>query len=323
MDSLNVSYQGVIKSVIKNKLIDGATTDNYDWVINNVDKILTLAKSKKALETRRMYALAFGRLIKALGDDHKTMPLIAKPLYEYVVTLNDKVRDECDNQTLTKHRINNYVNYDTLERKRDQLGKAFNDNPNDNGLNISYLIMCLYTYQPPLRDDYYSVQIHKEKADLPTTINYLIHGSDGMYTFFLNYDKMINKKKACIYKWSEQLSKIVNHSLKMFPRKYLLVDSEGGPLKKNNVTQMMYRIFKNEGKRISLYNFRSAYITDFYSGNNTLKDKHDLAEKMRNTRGIAEKYYQKIIKDDDKLNIHIDELGPVPVFNLIKRLVKK
>lgn len=318
MEQINKNYQRTINFIVKNQLIDGATHDNYMWVGNNVSALLALAESKRSLETKKVWALSCGKLLKVLGQED-----VAKPFYTYVVKLNGLIRDAAEDQTLNDRQFNNYVDFDTICRKRDQLGRWFKKNPGDHGLNLTYLIMCLYTYQEPLRDNYHAVRIYNHNDDVsnPETVNYLVRCDTGKHIFYLNHDKMSHKKEAQSFKWSKKLSSIVDESLKCFPRDYLIVSQDMKPLKIQRIKYMISKIFEKEGRRMNIFNFRSAYITNFYSNpKHTIKDKNKLAHNMRNGRIGAEAFYQKIMKsNDDKSKIHIDKLSTtMPRFKLIK-----
>src|SRR5690606_15349091 len=93
-------------------------------------------------------------------------------------------------QQTDPERLNNFVCFEDIVKRRDEFGKRFEEAPNDNKLNLSHLLLSLYTYQPPLRQDWKDVLITENKPPVNTDQNYLWKQKNGKYTLFLNHDKV-------------------------------------------------------------------------------------------------------------------------------------
>ena len=211
--------------------------------------------------------------------------------------LSKKVQYISNNQELSQSRKQNYISFDDIVKKRDELKNLFFINPTHNKYNLMYLILCLYTYQPPIRQEYKDMKIIKiiPKNKLK---NYLLN-NNGKYSVIIKYDKVIRSHGPINFELSETLNNIINESLLAFPRTYILSNLQNGnmPMTKSSFENLLYSCFDN--KKIGVDILRSAYITHKYNDKNfNINMKNDLAKQMRHSYMVADSQYNKIINSD-------------------------
>ena len=214
--------------------------------------------------------------------------------------INQSVEKQSKNQKVIPSRTTDQLDFSVIETYRDKLKKIWENNLTNNKNNLAYLTICLYTLQPPLRLDYKNMEI----VDTPLKVmrkkdqNYLLKNNlmDKTYTIIINKDKVIKSHgKGKIPIIDNDLNKIIDESLKIFPRKYLLSKYDNGdvPIGKQGLELLLRYIFKPFN--ISVDILRSAYITNAFSNPKmTLQNKEDLMKQMRSSLNMAEVMYKKI-----------------------------
>ena len=148
---------------------------------------------------------------------------------------------------------------------------------------LAFVILSLYTLQPPRRNlDYqYMVIVKKYNPDMDQKFNYL--DLDNNMFHFNNYKTQKTYKTQSI-PINEELQKVIKMYLQFHPHKMeikkktsivpFLVNYQGEPFEsKNVITRILNKIFD---KKIGVSMLRNIYLTDKYSSN--LKDLKDDAE---------------------------------------------
>lgn len=284
MESLNKVFQTCIRTIHNKSVHTESNLNTFEWLKNDI--IFDHCKSKESLHTRKNYLLAVGKLLKNNNFE-------CKHYYEEALKTKILIDDNCKDQKLNKYRKNNYVDWETIIKKRQQLKRLFKKDYNNDNVNQQFLILCLYTMIPPLRNDYNNVEIVDKIIDKEN--NYIIKIDDA-YHFYLNKDKMNYKKGQQIFIFPDKLNRVIDMSLDKFDRKYLLCNHFGNPLTKNNIAGILRRLY--EDKNLSIVNLRSAKINHFYCLKKTTRQREKLANDMRHTYLTALRNYNKILKDD-------------------------
>lgn len=298
MEKLNEVSQKVFNTIINNKLVPGATLEHFSWLKSNKDKLIKIAMSKGSIYTQRNWLLAIAKMMKLMGYDEES-----KPFYAKVVELNNKVTNNDKNQKLTDKRVEEFVDYSTIVKKRDQLGRLYKKDPTNKLINIQNLLLNLYTRIPPLRNDYSDCKIIDNADNDNGADNYLFK-TGSKYTFILNHDKVSHLYGKCKIPLPTYLNKLIIDSIKNYPRSKLLDDYT-----KSNISNILKEIFTD--KCLCIDNLRNAYITDFYKKNKTLKQKEKLAKDMRHSKNTAELSYNKILNSKDQKKMNIKRLKPI------------
>jgi hypothetical protein len=257
-------------------------------ILKNLKKIeKNILKTYKNEGTiRNNYAL-LSKLARLYGDDRQHK-YFKQQLSEY-------------NSNIFKEKKNNKQDKLILKRSeiKEKLDELYDKRLDNLSKNYRYLLLSLYYYQPPLRNDFVDMEIIKNKlTNLDTKKinnkkdNFLVKKGDDMY-FIINADKISSRVGGKHIKVNNTLKKIINESIEAFPRDYLLTNIRD--VKKKMYTTAPLDIFKSIFKKpYSIKHFRQSYINDFYDGKKTMNQKEKLAENMRHSVNTAMIFYHKV-----------------------------
>lgn len=271
----------------------------YDYIISKY----------KNETTRRTYLSALAKLFRVAKGPES---YLYKKYSKLSVQLQKKIELNNLSQTVSPQRIANYITLKEIIKRREELRKLFEQNPEDHKINQQYLLLCLYTMQPPLRMEYKHMEIVNA---LPSNKqqNYLVRKFDKFYTV-INKDKVSNKYGQGVFELSAELSDVIITSLKHYPRKFILSLNTNPdlPIGKQSFEILLRGCFSN--KRIGVDLLRSAYITYVYDKKNvTMKDKTELAKQMRSSVAMASTIYHKItqneISEEDLIDEFVDRIN--------------
>jgi len=292
-------------STWEKKIPELVQDNNYKWIAKNHKKIyeyITTHYTNK--NTLKGHISVLAGILRALD----TLPLIQKRYSKIATELCLELQDESKKQELLPQRKENFVFFQDIVKRREQFRELFLNDKTNNKYNLSWVLLSLNTYQPPIRMEYKDMQIvdalPKNKKQ-----NYLLH-KNGKYYVVIRNDKVIKSHKAAQFELPQELNNVINTSLEAFPRKYILSTQRDGdrPIGKQGFESLLRQCFSPQ--RVTVDILRSAYITHFYSDpRKTLKDKDELALLMRHSAKIAEREYHKI--DISGAN-HIDPLVMPP-----------
>lgn len=304
MNNLSKNHQDKIKTWLNNVPGIKGSLDNINWVNKHHKKIYNHIKDtytkKNSLKT---HISSLAQVMKLLGNEK------AYKLYSAdSTTLHKQVSKENKEQTTDPERLKNFVCFEDIVKRREEFRKRFEDNPNDNKANLSHILLSLYTYRPPLRQDWKDVIITEEKPPVKTKQNYLWK-ENNKYTLFLNHDKVAHSYGKAQFILPDDLTKVLDISLEKFPRDYVLSLIKNGtkPLGKQNFERLLTEAFAP--KRMSVDLLRSAYVIHKYSKKMPLAQKEELAKEMRHSASTAEENYNKL--DVDCKN-DAPEIEPLP-----------
>ena len=300
MDKLNIDYKAKLETFKKN--IDGLTDGNIgvrhkdvaDWI-----------ETRKTANTQSAYYNALVMILRARGKKYQqlsnTYSIKASELRK---TENIK---EGEQQRSEKEK-EKYLNYQQLIALRTKFEKNKNDSWAE---HFQYLVLALYTEQPPIRLEYKNMRICHKKPLLPKKDsktedrhNYLVFIENRAIIILDNHKnyetygrKEITMKHAAY--------NVMKESLKEFPRDYVFtqlkpcngaipMDSQSNTSK--NLLKFIARI---DNKNLGVDMFRLAYVTHFYSiKQNNLNHKEQLASEMNHSVKTAERHYFKNDIDD-------------------------
>ncbi len=179
---------------------------------------------------------------------------------------------------------------------------------------LDYLIICLYTYQPPLRTDYadmivvdkypkinFKEKIPEEKYEDKDNILFFDKKDNSEFIltnfktkkFYGNYRIDLNEKLYdIIYVWLEKYNK---------KSKYLLADENGNKISRKKLSQMVIDIFSNTiGKNVSITTLRQIFIsTVTHRKDITYNQRKKLADDMGHSVEQQLLYNKIDIEEDD------------------------
>lgn len=298
-------YKNKLKTWIKR--INGLNSEgeNYSNIIKHHNKIYDYIQKYSNKNTKKIHLSTLAKIFNIVEPGSK----LYKKYSDKATNLFKELKEISKEQILKPQRIKNFMCYVDIIKKREELKEEYEKDKKNNKANLKYVLLCLYTMQPPLRMEYKNMKIVNKVPDKEN--NYILKKGKSFHAVIQN-DKVIKSHGPDQFQFNEELNSIIKDSLKAYPRTYILSTQRDGnkPLNKQGFEAMAKDIFKD--KNISVDALRSAYITHFYNSPNiSFKDKEELAKKMRHSAIIAELEYKKIntdcgeadAKEIDKLRI--------------------
>jgi hypothetical protein len=222
---------------------------------------------------------------------HDTGNFIYSRALHYSKKYND--REMC--QTLDDNEKKNYITYVELYAKLEELIKIYRDRQTLNNI-IKVLTLALYVLQPPIRNNYNDMKVIHNRDENNGQDNYLLIDNDNDMYIILNNDKVIKHYGSSnIRITNERLKGIITIYITEYTpnNTYLFENKDGTPYTKRQIQYVINRTFHD--RTLSIYNLRSAFITEYYRQHPKLKDREKLAVMMRHSKSIAELNYLKFI----------------------------
>ena len=233
---------------------------------------------------------------------------------EVVQTAFNKLKDDCkkiaNSQELTPHQLDNYMTHTELLTLYNQAtSKMEFDKPDYNDSWIYYTIVCLYTIQPPVRADYWNMEIieYNPISDCEEALkdglrikyasqtqNYCIICPSNTYFVFNTYKTAKTYGQQIVTaEWIiNHLIRHLHFNLKVW--KVLPIDSPNALVK---YVKKAFSYFG--GKEITIGLLRHSYIVEFYKTNPSIAKKQALASKMLHSVAIQEQYRSENVAEDD------------------------
>lgn len=289
---LSQIYKNVAR-VWYNKLkISSALDSDLDWVVENKDSIDNIISSYTNIGTQKCHYTAAAKIaeLKGLTD----LNLHYKKIYS---KLSSAITEKNNDNTLNSGREDAVNMYDIISA-RCYVEKLFTEDPSVQN-NLQYLLLCMYTMQPSARTVYKDMKIIKSSTEDNKIDNFLLVSRGKTYVI-INSDKKSDPTDSSKYNPAKfcmppELNKIIKNSLNIYNRDYLFtpINDPKSPMTYQQYVFLLYNIFKSTSKKVNFDILRSAYITDFYSKNPSMKDKNLLAVKMRHSVKAATDFYNK------------------------------
>ena len=199
---------------------------------------------KFAPSTLRGYLEAIANVL--LHYDKKKFKPLVRSLFNTGLSMQQRIDKQNEVSELTEQEKKNFVPYEELARKREQLQAEWNIAPDSLKLNMYHLILAFNVLVPPLRLNLIDMQIYpplliERKGDYSgpppeNKINYLWQYEPGKWAYCINYDKIQNKREKSgkprqIIRFEDEipnvtqgklLNTIINKSVELVPRNYVL-----------------------------------------------------------------------------------------------------
>jgi hypothetical protein len=287
-----------------NKVFDGKKSlDNIDWIKGQRKVIIDFYEDQvkngklKQSTLRKVYATLAKVFRTAIPDER---------LYKKYSDKNWSMSAE-ESKEQVKQKLKpdeKFIPYDNIVDLRRAYLDSWNADLHNKELNIKTLILALNTYQPPLRSEVRDMKLYDGKPNVMNE-NYVFK-RDGYWYYWIGKSIKIHKLIHYEQKFPRKLSKVLDKSLTYFPRLYLLTkwDSDGmKPLPSATYSNFLSSL------GLSITALRKAYVTKLYNTSISFEEKNKLAEQMRNSVNVAERYYMKKNADQSHLQKKIDGMN--------------
>ena len=277
---------------------------NYNGLLIYHKQLLDHINTYTNITTRRTYLCSLAKLFRVLKGDSSSL---YRKYSKMSVELQAQIEKDSSEQKISENRKKNFITLNEVIKRREELKKLFLQKPDDHKLNQQYLLLCLYTMQPPLRMEYKDMKI-VQSIPRDKDKNYVLE-KDKKYSVIVNNDKVCKHRPSDIFELSPELNEAINHSLRMFPRQYILSlnTNKDKPIGKQSFELLLRGCFTD--KRIGVDLLRGAYITHVFDKPGiTMKDKEELAKKMRTSLSMASTVYHKVTEKEFTDEELVDEL---------------
>lgn len=247
------------------------------------------------VNTKKALVLSVQALFKHLPDMTKRVPEKSKKLWkQYTMDIAEQGKKLQYNNELTENEKKGWVDWNDVLAKRDEYAES------DYG-GIKHLILSLYTYIPPLRNDFGMVKIYPTlKARLVENPNkndgnFLIL-TDRSAMFYLNDYKTKHSYGQQKIELPTELRRVIKASLRKIPRDYLLwnwCDKTPHPSDasaSNSVCRHFKEIF---GKPMNTKLMRHSYLSTDEVRNMTTYERERLARRMLHSFVMSSAYEKR------------------------------
>jgi hypothetical protein len=282
-------------AITKESFVNPITFVKYPIDIYNI-----LKSNYKQSAVVTIISAIIWRLRKAIENKEDGV----KPVNIYVYTIIQKDahsrRAELEKETagkLTEKEQKNFIDWETILQVRDKMEQSLDITKYSDFMD--FVIICLYTYNPPTRADYANMKVFIFDDDVPADYkdNYCVIDSDKPRFVFWKY-KTATGKEPAINEIPNELVEILFKWLDVNPSEYLLSTKKGDiylPMKENTLCMRVRNIFKRwTGKSASINTLRHAFISYNSRNDQIIKEKEENARKMMHSSSMADKYRRYI-----------------------------
>jgi len=283
------SYLITLRKLNDNKAL---TTMKFLKDYDNIIKILEPLK----LTTKRNYISSILVVLRAYNK--KSYDGVLDKYKKLLAKLNEEYTNKIDSHEKSEKQEENWMELSELKKGLKLYKKEISDreikdkeklSKKDLDLLKKYLVVALYTLQPPVRLNYANMSIINSTKDIEPKKNYLlIKGRNKKILIFQEYktaktngrvDKVVPK----------ELNSILNFYLKYNKSKYLLNDSKVSPMTPNALGKFITKAFSFTDKKITLNLLRHVYISSKIDLD-AIKAQKQMAKDMHHSVEMSEDY---------------------------------
>jgi len=283
------AYLISLRKMNENKALENLTfLKDYDKIIEFLGKF--------KLPTKRNYISSILVVLRAYNK--RSYDDVLQKYREYLTGLNEEYNNEVYTHKKNLNQKENWTDLKSLKKglrlyqtKIRDLDLFNKDKLNSKQLNIiqSYLVIALYTLQPPVRLNYSDMKIIKNEDDIEEGKNYLLNKSRNKKQFIFQDYKTSKKHGKIIQPINKELNTIINKWLKVNKTDNFLIDQKGHPMNANQLGKFITKAFDFTGKKITLNLLRHVYISENIDLE-AIKKGQQLAKDMHHSTGVQEMY---------------------------------
>jgi hypothetical protein len=258
----------------------------------------------KATYTPTSVVSKLSSIIFTLRTSYNNKEYVIKPfdiyIYMYLLEIAGIERDKLEQKNagkLTEKEEKTFIDWDTILKTRNTMEKSLDISKYSDFMD--FVIISLYTYNPPTRADYADMKVFIFDDDIPSDYkdNYCVIDSDKPRFVFWKY-KTATGKEPAINEIPDKLVEILFKWLEVNPSEYLLSSKKGDiytPMTENTLCMRVKNIFKRwTGKAASINTLRHAFISYNSRNDQIIREKEENARKMMHSSSMADKYRRYI-----------------------------
>ena len=297
------------------------------WIADNhakVEKYIrgTYVEPKYKASSMRNHLEGLANVLLAVDKDK--FKEVVRPMFNFTLTIQQRIDKTKEDSLLSEKDLANFVTYEELVKRRDELEAEWMKDPKNLKLNIYHMVLAVNTYVPPLRLDWLDMNIYpprvkdgkvmKKRFDAwmfppppENDENYLWEEKEGQWAIVINADKIEAKRKdrdlpRQIMRLNDdiegvtngkRLNELINTSLTYAPRNYVLVGVKTGEaMGDTGYNAALAAMFKP--RKPTQNTLRKAYINYWHRKELSTGKLKDIAHRMRHTLFVAMESYRKI-----------------------------
>jgi hypothetical protein len=263
---------------IRIKLFVDRTEEKIENIIKNPEKYIEwIYQNANTLQTKKAYIASIMAIFKYNPNLKKQQKKSYEKWFNELAKINSEIDDIYKKNEPTEKQKNSYIEFSEIIKKRDQLVKG----------SIERLILAMYSYIEPVRNDYNEVYIYETEPDKIEHNNYIILDQMKMVIKdHKNGKKMIYEKQL-----GEELVNEIKESLNRKPRQWLFEDRSGNPYKPNSINKYINRVLeKLFGKSLTINGIRHSYITAIDFNKTSIKEREQIALQMGHSTALQDRY---------------------------------
>ncbi len=283
------AYLISLRKMNENKALENLTfLKDYENIIKFLEKF--------KLPTKRNYISSILVVLRAYNK--RSYDDVLQKYREYLTGLNEEYNNEVYTHKKNLNQKENWTDLKSLKKglrlyqtKIRDLDLFNKDKLNSKQLNIiqSYLVIALYTLQPPVRLNYSDMKIIKNEDQIEEGKNYLLNKSRNKKQFIFQDYKTSKKHGKIIQPINKELNTIINKWLKVNKTDNFLIDQKGHPMNSNQLGKFITKAFDFTGKKITLNLLRHVYISENIDLE-AIKKGQQLAKDMHHSPQLQEMY---------------------------------
>lgn len=241
------------------------------------------------------YITPLCRIYREHEDMAKKYIIAYEKWKNYLVQLRVADQRFVEENELPAHRAKNLVSVQEVKAKFCEL-KELPETYTDRKKNMEFLLMAIFSHITPKRADLGYIRLLVKPPDDDIKVNYILF-EDGNRKATLVLTKF---KTSFIFNdiretLPPQLRTLILDSVRLYPRKYLFVDSTGKPYVQNNsysafVRRTFARLFDGRKCGVSLY--RHAYVSAINYDETPYSELKQTARNMGHSLGTQMKNYR-------------------------------
>jgi len=276
-DRPNISEQSIKTYLANLKKIGVTQEDDLHKLTKSGDILAELEILKPTMQRNILSAILVAVKASEMPDD------IYNKYKDKLADVNNSYYDQLGKNTKTATMEKNWTTMAVLKGIAKKLLK--------NGVSQNALIAALYTYQPPVRLDYYKMKIVKPKDSMEDRMNYLVVHNRNKKVFIFRDYKTAGKYSEVKIPVSKELNTVLNKFLKAHPDRTYLLEKKRTmePLTRNSMGKMLPEVFEQSGKHVTLNLIRHMYVSENINLDRIKKEK-ELAKQMMHDSGTQQTY---------------------------------
>lgn len=233
----------------------------------------------KTPQSRNTIVTGVWMFVKKMHEDGKLPDDTYNEWRKIRVDTQTIVSDIYESNKATDRQVKGYVKLEEIIKVRDKLP-----------VGPQKLLLAMYTYVPPVRNDYHQLRIYHSQPDEPKG-NYIVLGD--VNRMYLHEFKTAHRYKKVEIELPKELVKLIMKSLKIHPREYVFLQKNGQPYASEKTFDAwanynLKKVLNND--HVTLTMLRHIYITDKCSGVMTFKERKNISTVMAHSVEMQLKY---------------------------------